>query len=72
MSGKGKGIAPKPIKTKKDFMSLSQKQFNALSDDDMIKYMLKFGLVTHDELMGRKRGGMIKRFKAYAKGGVVK
>ena len=43
-----------------------------LSNDDMIKYMLKFGLVTHDELMGRKRGGMIKRFKAYAKGGVVK
>ena len=67
-----KSIKPKPIKTKKEFMSLTQKQFNALSNDDMIKYMLKFGLVTHDELMGRKRGGMIKKFKTYAKGGVVK
>jgi len=63
---------PKKSLTKKEFMSLTPKQFNALSNDEMLKYMLKFGLVTHDELMGKKRGGMIKKFKAYAKGGVVK
>jgi len=63
---------PKKNLTKKEFMSLTPKQFNALSNDEMLKYMLKFGLVTHDELMGKKRGGMIKKFKAYAKGGVVK
>ena len=63
---------PKKNLTKKEFMSLTPKQFNALSNDEMLKYMLKFGLVSHDELMGKKRGGMIKKFKAYAKGGVVK
>ena len=62
---------PKKNLTKKEFMSLTPKQFNALSNDEMLKYMIKFGLVTHDELMGKKRGGMIKKFKAYAKGGKV-
>jgi len=58
--------------TRKQFMALTPAQFNKLSDSDMVKYMLRFKLVTHDELMGRKRGGMIKKFKKYAKGGVVK
>jgi len=70
MSGNVKRKGTKSM-TKKDFMSLTPKQFNALSNDEMLKYMIKFGLVTHDELMGKKRGGMIKKFKAYAKGGKV-
>lgn len=56
--------------TKKQFQSLSKKQFDALSNDDMIKYMLKFKLITMDELMGRRRGGMMKKVKAYAMGGL--
>ena len=56
--------------TKKQFQSLTPKQFDALSNDDMIKYMLKFKLITMDELMGRRRGGMMKKVKAYAMGGL--
>ena len=56
--------------TKKQFQSLTPKQFDALSNDDMLKYMLKFKLVTMDELMGKRRGGMMKKVKAYAMGGL--
>ena len=56
--------------TKKQFQSLTPKKFYALSNEDMIKYMLKFKLVTMDELMGRRRGGMMKKVKAYAMGGL--
>ena len=46
--------------TKKQFLALSDSQLSKLGNAEIMRYILKFGIMSFDEIMGRAKGGLSK------------
>ena len=68
----------KPLLNRKQFGNLSHAQIDAMGNDRLMKHLIKFGLLgpevfsseERDYQKPKARGGLSKKTKGYAKGGM--
>ena len=70
----------KPLLTRKQFGNLSHAQIDAMGNDRLMKHLIKFGLLGPEVFSSEERdykkptekarGGLSKKTKGYAKGGM--
>ena len=71
-------MASEKLLTRKQFFGLSQKQVDAMGKDRLMKHLIKFGVLgpevfsseERDYEKPKARGGLSKKTKGYAKGGM--